>query len=202
MILKILWSWSLVCTIGAMSWWWDHPVALDDERLSIGNLSVRRRPLLSKPPTTMGRLHSSWNWRDKYADKRAGGERQKSRSGANPRPIRVNFCHSAAEVKWSEGKKRARKTGRSSPDAKKRSSKDIERDGSSLCWVHKRTSFVPTVANIWNWALRRCASSPEKRKIFFQFLILRFVRIKVTNKLSSFPFKCQAKSNDDIAYKK
>ena len=28
-----------------------------------------------------------------------------------------------------------RKTGRSSSDAKKRSSKDIERDGSSLCWL-------------------------------------------------------------------
>ena len=38
-------------------------------------------------------------------------------------------------------------------------------------------------------SLRLCASSPDKRKIFFQILILRFVRIKVTNKLSSFPFK-------------
>ena len=34
------------------------------------------------------------------------------------------------------------------------------------CTSGPRASFVPTVANIWNWALRRCASSPEKRKIF------------------------------------
>ena len=157
MILKILWSWSLVCTIGAMSWSWDHPVALDDERLSIGNLSVRRRPLLSEPPTTMARVHSSWNWRDKYADKRAGGERQKSRSGANPRPIRVNFCHSAAEVKWSEGQKE----GAKNRSILSRCEKEIEQRHRerriffvlTQCTSGPRTSFVPTVANIWNWAL-------------------------------------------------
>ena len=171
MILKILWPWSLVCTIGAMSWWWDHPVALDDERLSIGNLSVRRRPLLSKPPTTMARLHSSWNWRDKYVDKRAEGERrQDNRSGANPRPIRVNFCHSAAEVKWSEGQKE----GAKNRSILSRCEKEIVQRHRerriffvlTQCTSGPRASFVPTVANIWNWALRRCASFPEKRKIF------------------------------------
>ena len=139
MILKILSSWLAVCTIGAMSWSWDHPVALDDERLSIGNLSVRRPPpLLSKPPTTMARLHSSWNWRDKYADKGAGGKRQNSRSGANPRPIRVNFCHSAAEVKWSEGQKEGAKTGRSLL-MRKRDRAKTSRETDLLCAhsVHK-----------------------------------------------------------------
>ena len=158
MILKILWPWSAVCTIAAMSWWWDHPVALDDERLSIGNLSVRRRPpLLSKPSITMAWLHSSWNWRDKYADKGEGGERQNSRSGANPRPIRVNFCHSAAEVKWSEGQKEAAKNR----SILFRCEKEIEQRHRerriffvfTQCTSGPRTSFLSTVANIWNWAL-------------------------------------------------
>ena len=173
MILKILWPWSLVCTIGAMSWWWDHPVALDDELLSIGNLSVRRRPLLSKPPTTMAPLHSSWNWRDKYADKRAGGERQKSRSGANPRPIRVNFCHSAAEVMWSEGQKE----GAKNRSILSRCEKEIEqrhrkRDGSSLCWLSAqvgRELLLFRLSQIFETELfaSLCQFSREKEEFFF-----------------------------------
>ena len=108
---------------------------------------------------------------------------------------RFEWIFATQRLRWCgrRGKKRARKTGRSSPDAKKRSSKDIERDGSSLCWLSAqvgRELLLFRLSQIFETELSAslCQFSREKED-FFQFLILRFVRIKVTNKLSSFPFK-------------
>ena len=115
---------------------------------------------------------------------------------------RFEWIFATQRLRWSgrRGKKRPQKTGRSSPDAKKRSSKDIERDGSSLCWLSAqvgRELLLFQLSQIFETELSVSLFKFFRENRSLSFLILRYERYLIKWRLKSFHSLWPSKSDKE-----